>query len=166
VGTDVLSARQAADLCGVSEKTVRTWIRQGKLPAQRSDRSFRILRADVADLAAAHAADSANGRNPGAGVRDLAADDERGPGAESADGVAMLEMVRLVGRLQEENRNLAGQVGYLQAQLQVAQDQVRALEAPSMSQDVPQRSPANAMLEPAQEPAPTRNRPWWRFWRG
>ena len=40
----------------------------------------------------------------------------------------MLEMIRLVSRLEESNRKLAAQVGHLQAKLTQAQERVRVLE--------------------------------------
>lgn len=45
--SDYLSARQAADVIGTTEKTVRKWISDGKLNAERTDRSFRIRRVDA-----------------------------------------------------------------------------------------------------------------------
>ena len=85
----------------------------------------------------------------------------------------MLELVRLVAKLQEENRNLAGQLGYLQAQV----EQLKALTAPT------EASTAAHAPEGAQEgqqgasvagvavendlarPGATRPRKaWWRFW--
>jgi hypothetical protein len=62
------------------------------------------------------------------------------------------ELVSLVRDLQKENRDLAGQLGYMQAQLQQAQEEVRLLRAPEVPPVV-----ENA----AESPAP---RPWWRFW--
>jgi hypothetical protein len=50
-----------------------------------------------------------------------------------------LELVRLVDRLQRENLFLAGQVGFLQAKLQTAEETIRLLEAP--------RAPATAPPE-------------------
>jgi excisionase family DNA binding protein len=41
---DHLSAREAADYCGVSEKTVRNWLRAGRLKAEKLGRAFRIPR--------------------------------------------------------------------------------------------------------------------------
>jgi excisionase family DNA binding protein len=37
-----LSAREAADYCGVSEKTIRNWLASGRLSADKSAGSFRI----------------------------------------------------------------------------------------------------------------------------
>ena len=45
-----VSARQAAELCGVSEKTVRRWIAGGRLKADKRGREFQIAVADLAPL--------------------------------------------------------------------------------------------------------------------
>ena len=70
-------------------------------------------------------------------------------------------------KLQEENRNLAGQLGFREAQLQHAHERIRLLED----------GPAHAAAPPGGEPekpeepepletgaAQSRVRPWWRFW--
>jgi len=79
------------------------------------------------------------------------------------------ELVRLLARLQEENRTLAGQLGFLQAQLAhtrealtQAQETIRALEAPAPSPPTPSPPPAEPTPPPS-APAPRPSR--WRFWR-
>jgi hypothetical protein len=82
-------------------------------------------------------------------------------------------LVQLVDRLQRENLFLAGQVGFLQAKLQTAEDTIRLLQAPGddAPEDPPVPGPAGeppADLEAA--PAPTAaasgdlDEPpgWWR----
>src|SRR6266496_5310691 len=44
-----VSAKEAAELAGLSTRTVRRWITEGRLRAEKRGRSFRIA---VADLAA------------------------------------------------------------------------------------------------------------------
>lgn len=43
----VLSTAQAADLAGVTPKTVRAWVEAGALPFSRRGRRLSILRADL-----------------------------------------------------------------------------------------------------------------------
>ena len=43
----VMSTRQAAEVSGRSEKTVRNWISSGALPATRRGRTIAIKRADL-----------------------------------------------------------------------------------------------------------------------
>ena len=57
------------------------------------------------------------------------------------------ELGRQLARLSDERAELYGRCGYLQGQLAVAQNHVRALEAP--------RTAASA--------EETERRPWWRF---
>ena len=91
-----------------------------------------------------------------------------------------LELVHLVGRLQEENRNLAGQLGYVQAKLHQAEDTIRALEAPRSHQtptagretaEAPDPPSEPSELIPAASPVPqpippepNGGSPWWRRW--
>lgn len=44
---DVLSTDQAAELAGVTPKTVRAWVEAGALPAGRRGRRLAIRRADL-----------------------------------------------------------------------------------------------------------------------
>jgi len=54
------------------------------------------------------------------------------------------KLLRLVEKLHDENSQLAGQVGFLQAKLQDAQHQIKLLEGPK-------------------EPEPERSKtPWWK----
>jgi len=64
----------------------------------------------------------------------------------------------LVEKLQEENRNLAGQLGFREAQLQTANDTIRRLQAPPPE---PVQRPPVAPPEP-----PERPRRWWDWWLG
>src|SRR5215207_3624494 len=51
-----LSARQAAQYCGVSEKTIRNWLAAGRLSAERVGHSYRIPREQLEPLRRASAA--------------------------------------------------------------------------------------------------------------
>ena len=124
-----LSARQAAEVCGVSEKTIRNWIAVGKLSAERSAAGFRIARDQLEPLILVSARTSATVERNGAESAD-------GPQTLSADGsAAMLELVRLVAQLQGDVVAKAEAAAMWQTkaelpaiQLQQAQDRVRALE--------------------------------------
>jgi hypothetical protein len=79
-----------------------------------------------------------------------------------------LRLLSLVEKLQEENRNLAGQLGFREAQLQQANERIRLLEAgptpagsssPEAQPEEPEEPEPLATASPA---APVR--PWWRFW--
>jgi len=78
----------------------------------------------------------------------------------AAQGIA--ERDELVGRLQEENRDLARQLGYIEAQLQDAQEEVRALEAARAAADRPGHDAERALSESAEAPDQRQKRSWWR----
>lgn len=79
-----------------------------------------------------------------------------------------LELVRLVDRIQRENRDLAGMVGSLQARLGFAEDRIRALEAPKEphSPEIALQRDSDAVRSELTQKAsePPRARPWWRMW--
>lgn len=107
---------------------------------------------------------------------------------------AMVEMVRLVSRLQEENRFMAGQLGFKEAQVLQLREQVRMLQAPSPEtidaddradgetptdtvvamQDIERlkaeleearrRASEAEVRREVQEGEITGRRPWWKFW--
>ena len=76
-------------------------------------------------------------------------DQETGHIAASPDR-ALLKALDLTDRLQRENMELAGRVGFLQAKLQTAEEQLLALAAPT--------PPQPATDEPSSDP----DQPWWK----
>jgi hypothetical protein len=67
-----------------------------------------------------------------------------------------------VRHLTQQNLEMAGRLGYLQAQLTAKDEQIKALEAPQGADRT--APPAGAIFRPLPaEPEPPR-RPWWRFW--
>jgi len=157
-----LSARQAANVCGVSERTIRNWVRAGKLSAAKSAGTFRIDRDQLDQVLAESARTSATAERNGANFADF----PQTPSAEQS-APALVELVHLVDRLQRENRDLAGLVGSLQQRLVFAEDRVRMLEAPRPeSPERPlERDSEHDVDEPTQTSAAARHgRPWWRFW--
>jgi hypothetical protein len=134
---------------------VRRWIAEGKLRATRTGDGWLV---DPASLDG-HPDGHADGRvDAGTAAADRAADHAATDGQP-----AMVELVRLVGRLQEENRVMAGRIGRLEAQLQQAH---AALPAPDMPQDAPGRDSGAPAAEPTHGPSEGRRRPWWRRWSG
>jgi excisionase family DNA binding protein len=162
-----LSARQAANVCGVSERTIRNWVKAGKLSAEKSAGTFRINREQLDEVLAESARTSA------AADRNRA-DSAYLPQTESADGSApaFIELVHLVDRLQRENRDLAGLVGSLQQRLAFADDRIRMLEAPKA--DSPEITPQRDSVYVTDESisgtselsqaTPRVRAPWWRWW--
>ena len=85
-----------------------------------------------------------------------------------AQSEALLEALRIVDRLQRENRDLAGLVGSLQQRLVFADERIRMLEAPKevTPSEIASSGPtATFGVEVTKgEPARPKRRGWWRFW--
>jgi hypothetical protein len=78
-------------------------------------------------------------------------------------------LVGLVRQLQEENRNLAGQLGFVQAQLQQARETIRLLQAPPPEAvdgggGVVIEAATEDLAREREAAAAEQRRPWWRFW--
>jgi excisionase family DNA binding protein len=142
-----LSAREAARRLGVSDKTVRTWVRSGRVPGEESARGFRIPADAVDQLAAERSADFP------AEVRDV-----RATSPHTDDQVADLRAH--VADLRDQVLTKDRQISELHTLLAQAQ---RALPTPS---ERPFSGPTDGLgPEPTQTSAASRNgRPWWRFW--
>jgi excisionase family DNA binding protein len=155
-----LSARQAANVCGVSERTIRNWVKAGKLSAEKSAGSFRIDRDQLDQILAESAQTSATAERNSADFADF-------PQGTSADqsAPALVELVHLVDRLQRENRDLAGLVGSLQQRLAFADDRIRMLEAPKEEDGLAiaaQRDSVHDVDAMTQTPSETpKRRRWW-----
>ncbi len=146
-GAGALTVQQAAAGAGVSERTVRRWIKEGRLAADKVPTAqgyeWRV---------------QLDGATCPPGRSGCRVDDDRGDGrsapavggvdsATDEVGEALVRALGLVERLQRENLELAGRVGFLQGKLQEAQAQLLALAPPA---------------DPAAEPARGGLRAFWR----
>lgn len=95
---------------------------------------------------------------PGALPPERAPEDDRTPDAVAALARGLEQSMRLVEKLQEENRNLAGQLGFREAQLQQANETIRVLQAP------PPEVPPDMAVAPPEPPEQPRR--WWDWWLG
>lgn len=59
--TELFSPRQVADLLGLHVRTVRRYVREGRLPARRIGKQYRIAREDLEAFTGGELADSALG---------------------------------------------------------------------------------------------------------
>jgi excisionase family DNA binding protein len=141
-----LSARESADYCGVSEKTIRNWIAAGRLSAEKSAGTFRIDQEALDVLRSGTPRPLRSAENGSAEVRA-----EGSPqGAESAEPSAVAELVTLVRDLQAQLVTTAStaamwqeRAGMLSDRLALAEAKIAALEAPR-EQPAPPESPVTA----------------------
>jgi hypothetical protein len=138
VGTRWYTLAEAAPVLGVSVDTVRRRLKRGQIEGRQVHTqhgpTWEVSLGNISTEHREAAQGSANGAQ----------------GAAGGDAApAVIQLVALVDRLQQENRVLAGQVGFLSAQLSVAEDRL-ALAAPSESVPVAQQtaSPPNLTREP------------------
>jgi len=102
------TVKEAAKALGCSEKTVRRNIKSGKMKAQQVPGKYG-MEYRITDLPVGRPLDRG---------QDIGRDD------------ALVKALDMVRALQAENERLAGQLGFLQAQLQEAQNRIRLLTAP------------------------------------
>ncbi len=153
-----LTVQQAAVAAGVSERTIRRWIKEGTLAAEKVPTAqgyeWRIQLDGAARLP---------GR-PSRRVDDNRVDSRTAPTANGVDRVAeevseaLVRALELVERLQREKLELAGRVGFLQGKLQETQAQLLTLAPPATA-------PGAAPAVPAAEPLRGGLRAFWqRLW--
>ena len=137
-----LSVQEAAKVLGVHEKTVRHRIRTGELHAVKVPRPQGFEWHVYLD---GRPPEQVELPSPQVSVQlDSPTSHMNRPPGQGDNG----ELVRLVEKLHDENRQLAGQVGFLQAKLQDAQERIKILEAPKDETAAP----------PEQV---KKRRPWW-----
>ena len=158
-----LSAREAADYCGVSEKTIRNWIASGRLSAERSACAFRIAQEDLATLRRGTPRTPQEERGEDSASADRSAEVRaEGPRTESAAGIA--ELVALLREREAKIDDLSTQlVGYAesaamwQARARVLDERVRMLEAPK-PEPAPEPEPFPQPIPPTPNAAPFEDR--------
>ncbi len=140
---DHMSIHEAAAFYGVSEKTIRRRLKAGKLKAFKHEADsgrleWRIFHVDKADLSWTETHDQEGQMQD---IADRLGMDTHAWGLPSAPSArivmdtdedssrdtVVLSALQLVDRLQRETTQLAGQLGFVQAQLQEAQEQIRLL---------------------------------------
>jgi hypothetical protein len=147
-----LSIEEAAQHYGVSPPTIRRRIKERKLAAfQRpTERGFewRVL-PDQSVAKDDHNVDQIDDQN-------VDHPNDTPPAAPAPELMKALELADQLRRdnaaLVQRTEQLAGQVGFLQAKLQSAEEQIRLLSAPK-DEPEPAREP---------EPEPVQRAPWWK----
>ncbi len=136
---DAMTPAEAAARLGISERTVQRRLKQGTLKGYK----VKSGRGEVWRVMPDAVAPTPDAMTP--------QDDVVTTEAAAPDVPEVLELVRLVDRLQRDNQQLAGQLGFTQAKLQEAEHTIALLMAPT---DEPQP----AEVTPADPP----RRSWWR----
>ena len=178
-----LSVAAAAALTGRHKNTIRRYIKQGRLPATlvrgKYGQEYQVQQEDVLALLAPEpeaAGGAQGGAAPALAVEVVSGEDtpeQQGlvgevttevgqgvPGSASPDEGSLRSLVELLRTIQEENRQLAGQVGFLQAENGQLKTQLKQLPAP------PAAPPASTAGEPAiagQQQTAGRPRRWRLF---
>ncbi len=148
--------REAAQACGLSEKTIRRRIKSGTLPAFQITTQYgmewRVTSLDTPVEGTPTQQQRVQGRRVYTGrIERVEGRQPRAPmhmtRVDTSNNAALQQALDLAEnarrdteRLQQQNVELAGRCGYLQARLEAAEKQVLALTAP------PERSQA----------------PWWK----
>ena len=152
---DGLPLAAAAARLGIAERTLREWIKQGKVTAKKvvgpnGYAAYRVF-LDTPPPVAAESPPLADIVYPP-------------PAADLLPLADMTPLATTIEKLTQQILELSGRCGFLQAQLQAAERRILELEAPK-----------EAVRGAANHPTPSENgaeagseryprRPWWRFW--
>ena len=150
---NTLSVQQAAAYFGVSEKTIRRRIASGELPASKVPTAqgyeWRV---------------TPNGEGVQVDTHPVQLTGQQEQPPVMSENVALVRALELADRLQQENAQLAqtnvqlaGQVGFLQAKLQGAEEQVRLLTVAPVAQVENEGSQSKQHAQNDQAYAP-----WWK----
>ncbi len=180
---EYLTVEMAGHVSGIPPRTLRRWVRGGRLPATEGPRGKLVRLGDALALAELTGRQSATGRPPDgqsvnpatyAGhvtghVSDSLVENDQEPAmtghmaAISLAARSQLEAVRdewlapLVDRIQSQ----AERIGRLEAERNALAAEVERLKA---AQDAPQAAPLAPGEAQPREAAPDTSVPWWRFW--
>ena len=149
--------REAAQACGLSEKTIRRRIKSGTMPAFQITTQYgvewRVTTLDTSVEGTPTQQQRVQGRRVYTGrIERVEGRQSRPPmdmtrvdtpnNAALQQALELAENARRTGvRLQQQNVELAGRCGYLQARLEAAEKQVLALSPPAETQQGGNRAP-------------------------
>jgi excisionase family DNA binding protein len=164
---EVVSANRGAEVLGLSEKTIRRWIKAGRLKAERHGRDYRI---DLGELLAVGGQDGRTIADSGHDGHVASAPPKAGsaPMADSPQ-TGLAELVALVRDLQGElmRRTEAAATWQTRAEVLALQlEDARAQLALGAPADAPESRPGGPERPEsggvARESTPVPSGPWWR----
>lgn len=90
-----LKIKDVADLLNVSEKTIRRWISDGKIPAYRINQHYRFSRTEIENWVISHKLDKTHGISPFASAKET---DEKltSPLDKTAGGIKQFSLFRAI----------------------------------------------------------------------
>lgn len=168
-----LSIREAATRADVTEKTVRRWIKGGRLHALKLGGQYRITLADLD-----RARDTpAEGHVHPAGAHDLDSghssprvdmseglDTGQGEGRQVVEPLDLAPLTELIDDLTRRNADLAATAAMWQTRAAHLENQLKQLTAGNV---MPENAPEGVESPQANDPAPTGVLAWWkRLWAG
>jgi excisionase family DNA binding protein len=129
-----LSGREAAEYCGVSEKTIRNWLAAGRLMAEKVGRSYRIPREQLEPLRRVspdypRTSNSLTIELPSPEVA------QNGDDGELSPTLPPSELVALLREAQAEARNRAAEAATYRMQVEQLTKELQALRRFFASRD-------------------------------
>jgi len=151
-----LSLTDAAAHLGISERTLIRRIEKGSIRGEKiGEGRGGVWRVYLDGQSAAPHVQASDSRQampvPLSDSEHSVSDSPTGSAAPNLD-----RLVDLVDRLQRDNQQLAGQVGFLQAKVQEQERTIALLMAPQDEEPAAEEQPTPALT--------TQRRPWWRRW--
>jgi hypothetical protein len=162
-----VTLKEASRHLGLEPETVRKRLQRGSLAGRKVDGSWLVILPEPLQTVSAHVPDSAPEMLFTVPDTQDSEPDTARPVPESVPdkvdilpGEAVTRLIDLVEKQQEEIRQLAGQVGFLQAVRQTLEEQVRLLQVPA-EEPVEERAEERAEEPAPAEVAPPPPRRWW-----
>ncbi len=165
-----LSVQEAAFFAGVSERSLRKWMQDGKLPFIVTEQGKRVIREDLLTLLQERrkylTVPQTEPPEPGYPGPPGPAPEAPGPTPEPSPvdpGVDLNPLAALLEKMHRENVELAGRVGFYQAELEKYKELVLLLEAPKASTTTitltREEIPVDDHIVGVVDTAPL---PWWK----
>ena len=170
-----VTAREYAELYGLTSRTVRLKLAQGKLKGHKSTDPTTGSETWYVEIPDPGDGDPPAGNDPAPGWNDAS------PPMEE-NGSAWIDWKELVEKLHRENLELAGRIGWAMSQLETtraeldaARSQLTEAQAKIALLEAPKEAPAEIFDHPplsqngqdssSQQDHLQTKRPWWAFWR-